>query len=111
MNPPPPLPWEKRRTPRALAVVTSLAYPGAGQFVLGKKASGIILCSLTTTVAAWWLIALVRGIAEFVRAMPNGKMSLVLIPLIEPTWAIGACYAIGVVAALISGRATQKDKP
>jgi hypothetical protein len=52
----------------------------------------------------------VRGIAEFVRAMPNGKMSLVLTPLIEPTWAIGACYAIGVVAALLSGRATQKDK-
>ena len=104
MPPPPPLPWERKKSPVALAVIASLVYPGAGQFVLGRKISGVLLVSLTTTAAVWWLEAVARGLLQFYRAMPDGKASLIWEPIISPSWALGAAYVIGVAAAFVTGR-------
>ena len=109
MPPPPPLPWERKKSPVALAVVASLVYPGAGQFVLGRKISGVLLVSLTTIAAVWWLEAIVHGILQFYRAMPDGKASLMWDPVIAPSWALGAAYVIGVAAAFVTGRMKERN--
>ena len=60
MSQPPPLPPARRKS-EWYAILTSLAYPGAGQFFQGRRLVAIALTGMTTLVALWWIAMLCLG--------------------------------------------------
>ena len=103
MKQPPPLPSTRRKS-EWMAVLCSLAYPGTGQFFQGRRLVGISLTGVTTIAALWWLAMLGIGMWHNSREMLDGLHTNIfggLRYLGPPSQAIGWCYLVSVLDALI----------
>lgn len=104
MNEPPPLPSARKKSSWA-AIATTLAYPGAGQFLQGRRVAGFLLTGITTVVALWWMQAMLAAVvANFREAMETGRSEPLAVAraVALPTKMLGLCYLISLADALLA---------
>ena len=101
MNGPPPLPSARKKSDW-VAIVTTLAYPGTGQFLQGRRAAGIFLTGITTIVALWWLEEMFRADIAVFRDTGKPDPMLVVRSIIQPTKILGLCYLVSFLDAIIA---------
>lgn len=104
MNQPPPLPTVRKKS-EWVAIVTTLAYPGAGQFLQGRRLAGILLTGITTIVFLWGVEEILRGFLEGMReAMNGGKDDLFAAfrYALRPFKVLGLCYLVAFLDAVIA---------
>ena len=101
---PPPLPAARKKS-SWVAIVTTLAYPGTGQFLQGRRATGIFLTGVTTIVFLWGVEEIFRGFLEGLRASLDGGPSDMFASFrhaATPFRALGICYLVSFLDAVIA---------
>ena len=105
MSVPPPLPNKRTTRTSWLPILTTLAYPGAGQFLQGRRIAGWLLTGTTTLVALWWIEEMLRGSIEGMNLSdPTGPTDIFgpFRYVLLPTKFIGLCYLVSFVDAVIA---------
>lgn len=104
MNHPPPLP---RKTAKSswVAIVTTLAYPGTGQFLQGRRAVATVLTAITTCVFLWGVESILRGFFEGMDEVLRGGPSDAFAAfryIRTPVKALALCYLVCFLDAVIA---------
>jgi len=104
MNQPPPLPTARKKS-SWVAIATTLAYPGLGQFLQGRRTAGLLLTGITTIVALWWMLEMVATTAAGLRESWNTGIpntAAVVHAIIFPTKILGLCYLVSFIDVVIA---------
>lgn len=105
MNEPPPLPSARKKKSSWAAIAVTLAYPGAGQFLQGRRVAGFLLTGLTTIVALWWMQAMLAAVAaNFREALETGRSEPLAVAraVALPTKILGLCYVVSLADVLLA---------
>lgn len=105
MKQPPPLPNRRKPVNDWRAVLVTLAYPGAGQFLQGRRTVALLLTGITTVVFLWGVEEMLRGFVEGLSESWNGGPTDLFAALryaALPWKALGLCYLVSFFDALIA---------
>jgi hypothetical protein len=104
MNLPPPLPSQRKKSEWA-AILTTLAYPGAGQFLQNRRTAGILLAGITTIVFLWGVEEIFRICFEgYQTAVRSGSWNIraEIRQLAKPFEMLALCYLVSCLDVVIA---------
>lgn len=105
MTQPPPLPNRKKSANDWRAILVTLAYPGTGQFLQGRRGVAWVLTTITTLVFLWGVGAIACGGFEGFRESWNGGETDLMAGfryVKPPLKALGCCYVVAFVDAVLA---------